>query len=263
MRLGFLGYLLNFISLGSVGGDLFKAVFIAREQPGRRTEAVTTVIVDRAMGLYGLLVVASFAVLLVNDRGFSEQVRSLSDLTLIVTAVATVGLIAVLCGVGIEGPVARFLCRMKRGGAFFQKLVDAARTYRRKRSVLALGLVMTLGVHCASATAFYFIAVGLPEEAPTFAAHFFIVPLGMVSGAIPLPMGALGAFEAVMKFLYHQVAPAGVSDAQGLLVALTYRVITILVALVGVAFYVVKRREVDRALHDAEEIEIGREPIPS
>ena len=39
LRLGFLGYLFNFVSLGSVGGDLFKAVFIAREQHGRRAEA--------------------------------------------------------------------------------------------------------------------------------------------------------------------------------------------------------------------------------
>jgi uncharacterized membrane protein YbhN (UPF0104 family) len=33
-RLGFLSYALNFVSLGNVGGDLFKAIFIAREQPG-------------------------------------------------------------------------------------------------------------------------------------------------------------------------------------------------------------------------------------
>ena len=56
-RLSFLSYLLNFVSVGSVGGDLFKAFFIAREQPGRRTEAVATVVVDRIVGLYGLLLV--------------------------------------------------------------------------------------------------------------------------------------------------------------------------------------------------------------
>ena len=47
VRLGALGYLFNFVSVGSVGGDLFKAVFIAREQPGRRAAAVATVGVDR------------------------------------------------------------------------------------------------------------------------------------------------------------------------------------------------------------------------
>ena len=34
-RLGFLGYLYNFITPGSVGGDLFKAVFLAHGNQGR------------------------------------------------------------------------------------------------------------------------------------------------------------------------------------------------------------------------------------
>ena len=58
-RLGFLGYLFNFVSVGSVGGDLFKAIFIAREQPGRRTEAVATVLVDRVVGVYALVLLTS------------------------------------------------------------------------------------------------------------------------------------------------------------------------------------------------------------
>ena len=56
-RLGFLGYLFNFVVVGSVGGDLFKAIFIAREQPGRRAEAVATVLVDRIVGVYALVLV--------------------------------------------------------------------------------------------------------------------------------------------------------------------------------------------------------------
>ena len=59
LRLGFLGFLLNFISLGAVGGDLFKAIFAARECHGRRTEAVATVILDRLIELYVVFVLGS------------------------------------------------------------------------------------------------------------------------------------------------------------------------------------------------------------
>ena len=52
-RLGFLGFLLNFVSVGAVGGDLFKAVFIAREQPGRRIAAIVSVALDRLLGQLG------------------------------------------------------------------------------------------------------------------------------------------------------------------------------------------------------------------
>ena len=50
LRLGFLGYLYNFVLPGGVGGDFVKGGFLAREQPGRRTEAVLTVLVDRIVG---------------------------------------------------------------------------------------------------------------------------------------------------------------------------------------------------------------------
>ena len=52
-RLGFIGYLMNFVSAGAVGGDLVKAFFIAREQPGRRAEAVATVVVEFVESHFG------------------------------------------------------------------------------------------------------------------------------------------------------------------------------------------------------------------
>ncbi|HBE68921.1 MAG TPA: hypothetical protein DDW52_12305, partial [Planctomycetaceae bacterium] len=58
LRLGFLGYLLNFVSFGSVGGDLFKAILVARDKPARRPEAVASVLLDRAIGLLGLIILA-------------------------------------------------------------------------------------------------------------------------------------------------------------------------------------------------------------
>src|SRR5262249_58221984 len=54
-RLGLVGVFYNTFLPGSVGGDLVKAFFIAREHPERRTRAVATVIMDRALGLFGLI----------------------------------------------------------------------------------------------------------------------------------------------------------------------------------------------------------------
>src|ERR1051326_6476368 len=54
VRLGLIGYFFNTFLPGSVGGDLLKAAFIAREQE-RRTVAVSTVLIDRGVGLWGLV----------------------------------------------------------------------------------------------------------------------------------------------------------------------------------------------------------------
>jgi len=93
LRLGFLGYLLNFVSFGAVGGDLFKAILAARECHGRRTEAVATVILDRLIGLFIVFVLASVAILATGAwRGNTDPwLQAAFRATLICTAVGTVG----------------------------------------------------------------------------------------------------------------------------------------------------------------------------
>src|SRR5436305_1095737 len=53
LRLGLIGFYLSTFLPGSVGGDIIKAAFIARDQR-RRTVAVATVIADRIIGLAAL-----------------------------------------------------------------------------------------------------------------------------------------------------------------------------------------------------------------
>ena len=66
LRLGYIGFLFTFLTLGVMGGDLVKSIFLARKQKGRRTEAVATVVIDRIIGLYALFVVAAIAIFFVD-----------------------------------------------------------------------------------------------------------------------------------------------------------------------------------------------------
>lgn len=59
LRISFLGYLFNFFSLGTVGGDALRAFLVAQRCPGRRAEAAATVIVDRVLGLFALFLLAA------------------------------------------------------------------------------------------------------------------------------------------------------------------------------------------------------------
>ena len=49
----------NSFLLGSTGGDLLKAYFAASETSQRKAEAVTTVVVDRLLGLFAMLLFCS------------------------------------------------------------------------------------------------------------------------------------------------------------------------------------------------------------
>ena len=257
-RLGFLGYMLNFVSLGSVGGDLFKAVFIAHEKPGRRVQAASTVIVDRVIGLFGLLVVGSIAVgvMAVTDVQLvtTPEFETLKKATLIATAVsAVVGVVAFLRWFS-AGPHVERLSRTPKIGEFIADAFRAMQVYRRCRRAVAGALLITLLVHFFNVTGFYLIARSLPGHLPELAGHFVIIPLALVAGALPLPMAGLGVFELAMDKLYLAAAS---EKGRGLVVAIAYRVITILIASVGVGFYLGSRREVAKVLHEAEENSAG------
>ena len=245
MRLGFLGYMLNFVSLGSVGGDLFKAVFIAREQHGHRTEAVATVIIDRLLGLYCLMLVGSLGVLFVD---LPDSLKPIADGTLACTAIGTICVLLLMVPAVTGSAIERRLERAPIVGGLLRRLVCAIRMYRNKYTVLFQTLILGIVVHSVTVVSLFCVACGLPGEHPSLAQHLVIVPLGMLTGILPLPLGALGAVENVMDYLYLQVCGSNM----GLLVAFGYRANTILVAMIGGAYYLTSRREVSAAMHEAE-----------
>jgi hypothetical protein len=261
LRLGFLGYLFNFVSLGSVGGDLFKAVFIAREQHGYRAEAVATVLIDRLVGLYGMFLVASAAVLATGmyDYNGSWQIRYVSITALALTLAGAVG-IGMLFVPGVTGGwMSRRLGNLPLVGPTAAKLLGAVRIYRQKFPTVLLALAMSIVVHVLLTISLFLIGKGFGVPAPTLPMQFLAVPLAMLTGALPLPFAGLGAFEVALATLYvHTSAGVVTTKTSGLIVALGYRLITIAIAAVGLVYYLLQRREVADVVHEAEE-ELERE----
>ena len=254
-RLGFLGYLFNFVSLGSVGGDLFRAIFIAREQPGRRAEAVATVFIDRVIGLYALFVVASIAVLAVGLlRHPHEGVRLLCHLTLLGTAISTLAGFVMLTPGFTNGRLSQWLGDLPRVGRIIRRLLGAVRMYRARLPVLIVAGLMSVAVHSLSTVGIYLAAVGLPGEAPDLVSHFLIVPLGMLAAAVPISVSGLGVFEGVLDVLYVQLgASTGVMTGTGFVVGLCYRAITIGIAIIGFGYYLANRAVVRQVMRQASE----------
>ena len=109
-RLGAICFLLSFVSAGSVGGDLFKAIFLARRRPGKRVAAVASVLVDRGSGLYGLVLLVAFGLLLTNPTEKGESAIGLDQIK-----IGT----AVLVGLGTS-----ILAVLILGGKSVDRLID-------------------------------------------------------------------------------------------------------------------------------------------
>jgi len=254
-RLGFLGYLFNFISPGAVGGDLFKVVYLARQRPGQRTEVALSVLVDRLLGLYAVFVIATAAILLTNlyRDPSSADVRFACRVMFWCTGGSTLFFAMGWLPGFSEGPIARWLHRLPRVGRYVERLNRANRMYYSHPWALPLAMILSLMVQSLFAISLWMIARGLLSHAPSLPEHFVIVPMGMATGALPLAPNGLGTFELLVKFLYQHMPDAAKSDpSAGLLVSLGYRLITVLIAMIGVAIYWVSRSELSGVLHEAE-----------
>lgn len=234
-RLGFLGYLLNFVSIGSVGGDLFKAIFIAREHPGRRTLAVTSVIADRVVGMYGLLVWTALAMIVTRAELSSPELRAVQNITWGVAGASTLAFAFILSPGFTTSPLAEWITTWPIVGGILQNVITALRCYRRRLGTLLVMAALSITIHSLSAVAFFFMAQGLSPDAPTLSEHFVIVPLASVAGALPFTPAGLGTFELAMELLYRRV-PAR-PTVPGVLVALVYRLVTIMSAAIGALVY--------------------------
>jgi uncharacterized protein (TIRG00374 family) len=251
-RLGTLGFMFNQISPGSVGGDLLKAVFIANEQHGKKTEAVATVVIDRIVGLYAMLIIASLGLGLV-DSPVSEH-PTVQKMQVIVWSALVVGTIAF---VWVMSPLATGQRARDRAdqlplvGHTISRLVDAAAIYRSRLAYVLTAVGLAVMTHSLLILAFWCISQGLPVYDPTLSQNASIVPPSLVAGALPLTPGGLGTMEAAIEFFYVTL---GAPKGDGTIVALAYRAMTYVVAAVGAGYYLTARKKIDTMLHEAEEL---------
>jgi uncharacterized membrane protein YbhN (UPF0104 family) len=253
IRYGFVGQATNFIAPGMVGGDLFKAVLLARDQSSRRAAAAATVVLDRLLGVLGLFLVGTVATLVPHDFPESAPVKANTAQLWIGSAggLAGVGLMLLPATTGWSW-VGR-LPRLPLVGPLLGDLIEGVKQYQSKPwtvlSALALALVNNsgtiMGLYCCAR------AMQAPW-APGLAAHFYFKPSADLFGAASMIPGGVGALEFAIREAYVLLNPGAVTDAEaataGFSAAIAFRVVTVSVSMIGLCWYLVSRREISEAM---------------
>jgi uncharacterized protein (TIRG00374 family) len=249
MRLGFIGYLFNFVGPGSVGGDLVKAELLAKEQPDRRTTAVATVLLDRILGLLALFMIGACAAWWQWDALQQRvELQAIVGLLVVGSTAGLIGLGLMMIPAVTHSRVWTWIGRLPVIGHLIAELVEGVRLYQTQRRVLFLALGISLLGHLGTISSFYFSARAISGTKffPTYAQHLFFIPAGELAGIVPLSPGGLGLLEGAIDSLYEL---NGAAVGTGLLTVLAYRAVTIMISLIGAGYYFSSRREIDQALH--------------
>ncbi len=246
MRLGWIGMLFNLVIPGAVGGDVVKGAYIAREQR-HKGRAVASVVIDRLVGLLGLFLLAVVAGGIAWWQ-LSPRVRPIVVSACIACGVV-VALLVLMFTVQPHGPLSRRFGPGSKGQNAILELHATGLAYRRRLGWVALSVAMAALTHVANVAAFALVAQALyGTEAPSLLACFTIVPLVLLSTAIPLPFSGLGATESVGAVLFQSIGFSG-----GAVVMLGFRLLQAVAALIGGWVYLTSRAPIKNPTTQGEQ----------
>lgn len=261
LRLGFIGYLFNYVSVGAAGGDLVRAVMLAKEQSSRRAVAVATILLDRLLGVLALFMVGAAAALFTQSLWKATEVKIIIGVLTGGSVVGCLGLALLLHSSITRWRPVQALTRLPVIGRILADIIEGIGLYQTRPRVLWLAVGMSVVGHLGMLSSFYFCAQALQSgaAAPGYFQHLLLIPgAELASVVVPLP-GGLGALEAAIKFSYELVnriagfpVTAAQAGAAGLLTALAYRVVCVIIATVGAGYYLSARRQIDTALHEPQ-----------
>lgn len=226
----FVGSFFNLFLPTGFGGDAVKMFELSRDEH-KAAAAISSVLVDRFLGLFVLFAIALLALL-----GGRELVAPpIRVLIVVVFAVSLIGVVLLLQRTWIEAwgrrlGVDRLLGRIKILRELYESLhvYGPAALLRATAASLVFNLILILGYYSLG------LAVGI--HLPLWY-YLLFVPIISVLLLVP-SVGGLGIREGATVFLFSQVESVGRSQALAL--ALAYDMTMLTIGLIGAIIYIIQ-----------------------
>lgn len=230
-RLSFLGLFFNLVVPGLTGGDVVKAILVVRENPERRADALMSVIVDRGLGLLVLIGLAA-GVTLSSNESF-RQVRVPVVLTFL----------GILVGLWLFlHPLPRRWLRVEKLLARLPQkervaaLDRALRVYATHPFAMGLAVLLSVANHGCLAYGLYELGHAFGESQLSYWDVLGVASIANTISSIPISPGGWGVGEAAYGSLFHML---GAPATLGIAVSVTFRLLSMLMGLLGGLFLLV------------------------
>jgi uncharacterized protein (TIRG00374 family) len=225
----FVGAFFSLFLPTGVGGDAVKMFELSRDD-GTASSAISSVLVDRFLGLFVLFAMALLAVVI----SYELVVPQVRILIAVVFVGSLVGSALILQRTWIESwghrlGVDRLFGRIKILRELYESLhaYGPAALLRATAASVVWNLILVVGYYLLG------LAVGIDLS---IGYYFLFVPI--ISAALMIPsVGGIGIREGITVLLFSQV---GVAEAQALALAVVYDVVLLANGLIGGAVYLIQ-----------------------
>lgn len=231
VRLTLIGNAANLV-LPTVGSDLVRLWFAADGHAGRRTEIATIVLLDRVLGLVGILLLP------ISLAPFFLSVVRGSPVILWILGVSATGAVALLAGIlvalsrrGLASAPVQLALRLAPLRGYPRRILETIHRYRDSGGTLARAVGWSLAANlCAAACIVCLQRATHPGSAAVLGG--FLTSLAFVLNNVPITPGGIGFTEAAVASLYGIAGLKGGAETM-----LGMRLLFLILAPVGVYLY--------------------------
>jgi uncharacterized membrane protein YbhN (UPF0104 family) len=218
--LTWIGNFFNTTLPGAVTGDVVKGYYVIRAQQAEgRTRAFMTLLIDRFVGLFGLIVMAFTA--LVSNWSLILARPAMHSLAWLIAGLfgGTVLFYAIVLFPFPAGrdPFIRLFEKLP-GSDLMLKVYGAFKSYQHRKPTLWATLLLAVCIHSLIALLFFQVAQLIGIHDMDLATQFFIMPIGLITVALPIAPGGVGVGHAAFESLYHMVGLNGGADVFNLFI---------------------------------------------
>ncbi|MBF0262345.1 MAG: flippase-like domain-containing protein [Magnetococcales bacterium] len=251
-RITYLGIFCNLVLPGGgMAGDAVRMAHAMRVAPKQKLEALSTLFVDRLVGLHAMLVIALVAVALQPQLVMgSVTLRFMAVMVAVFVLGLPLGALLIYRLAKHVGRSPRFAAFLTSGrlGSLTARMIEIVRLYRTARGQLSQAFLLSLGAQTMMLFALVQVALALEIGPLAPLDYVFATPWAWIANFLPLTPGGIGVGEATFDQVCRWIESSPSGAPYGT-IFLMYRMLTILGSFPGLILFFFARQEVRDAMH--------------
>lgn len=237
MQLTLVGNFFNVALPGVVSGDVVKAIYVAREVPGKRAHAFSSILFDRVAGVSALILVSMAALVMSFIFNVGHNLIDAIEVVVLLSGASVIAFFLYLFLVHENhDPVLWTFRRLESKLSFFgsfTRIYEGIRNYQEERKTVTAILLLSVFIHFLNIYNCINLTQALGENDVSFLGLFIVIPLGLLLTAIPVMPAGVGTGHAAFLALYSLLGSSRGADVFNLYVLFSL----IFQGLIGGLFY--------------------------
>lgn len=189
-QLTMIGLFANAFMLGSMGGDVLKAYYTARELPHKKAKAIASIVMERLLGFLAMFLLSTILILARYRLLTSEPITRWAVYLYFLAMVFIVSLILI----GSIRFFHKWIPARLEKNEILKKLAQAYHFLLQHKRAFWGGLAISIAAHIALLFTFYFVALGIGMQINFFDLSAILPLVGLVT-LLPITVNGMGLRE--------------------------------------------------------------------